>query len=130
MRDWTKPLLVLCVIALGSGLFILERRISDLEARLAARSGIASATSSTDLGAALAIQGDAVADAQPNPEIIWRSPAGTQHADILRHEQLRRQGIQVTPPAQNVPAPRLQRTPSGEINGVPYYILPLGDSEG
>jgi len=130
MRDWTKPLLVVCVIALGSGLFILERRISDLESRLAARSGIASATSSTDLGAALAIPGDAVTDAQPNPEIIWRSPAGTQYADILRREQLRRQGVQVAPPAQIVPAPRLQRTPSGEINGVPYYILPLGDSEG
>lgn len=130
MRDWTKPLLVVCVVALGAGLFILERRIARLESELtAARSGIAAATSSGGpLGAALSIPGDAQAPVELTYTIPVNPPE-SQVAQLPQWRHLRRDGVQIVPPPQAVPTPRLQREPSGEINGVPYYVIPLADSK-
>jgi len=127
MRDWTKPLLVVCVVALGAGLFLLERRIGRLESELtAARSGIASATSSGGLlGAAHSIPGDA----QAPVELTYTVPVNPPGPRIAAQLELRRRGVQVVPPVQAVPTPGLQRAPSGEINGVPYYVIPLADSK-
>ncbi|MBL8851377.1 MAG: hypothetical protein JNG89_16965 [Planctomycetaceae bacterium] len=132
MRDWTKPLLVVCVVVLGAGLFLLERRLSRLETELsAARSGIAAATAlpGGSPGAAIAIPGDAVTQNRPSPTIVLQTPLLTRNADDLRHLELRQLGVQIVPPVQPVPSPGLQRAPSGVINGVPYYHIEIADSK-
>jgi uncharacterized small protein (DUF1192 family) len=45
---------------------------------------------------------------------------GFGSAEVLSFEAL-----PAPPPAQNSRSPHLEREPAGEINGVPYYILPL-----
>lgn len=108
MRDWTKLLLALCVVALGAGMFLLERRISGLEAELrAAQSSVASETTLSQ------------------PVRIAMSDNESQHRLELEQkvrEFAERQGIVVQPPQA---APRTLRQPSGVINGIPYYFVPL-----
>ena len=125
MRDWTKPLLLVCFAVLGVGLFLLDRRVASLESELAAaRSGIAGATISSngELGAAVTIPGDAVTQNQPNSTILLQPPAITRHVDELRPE--------IRWHAEPVPTtPRRERRPAGEINGVPYYHIEIADAK-
>jgi len=125
MRDWTKLLLMVCVVALGAGMFLLERRISGLEAELrATRMDIAAVTPSLVL-----------------PPTVEHAPRVADSERVERHPQLRvvvprelpAQRIEIAPPARSLvtprPVPRLERQPSGVINGVPYYLDLLSQAD-
>ncbi|MFO1092470.1 MAG: hypothetical protein U0992_04030 [Planctomycetaceae bacterium] len=132
MRDWTRLLvgaLGVCLVVLGAGLIILERRISDLEAQLrAARSEIAAASKSVNapLTVALAPSTTQRIPVQPRPPVTW-TPDG-------RRWQLSEGADGQTPiivqPDVTAPAPLRERRPTGEINGVPYYVVPLAKTNG
>jgi hypothetical protein len=112
MRDWTKLLLIVCVVALGAGIFVLERRIAGLETQLqAARSDIA-------------------ALAEP-PAVRIRPLVAESRAEEVR-PQVRvvvPRKLEISPPTATIPVPTLERQPSGVINGVPYYHHLLSQSE-
>lgn len=103
MRNWTKPVLAVCVIALGGGLFHVERRISGLEAELSAARA-ASPVAATPVALRM----------QPNLIEIQPDAQGA---------------MRVVPVPQSPAAPRIERRPAGEINGVPYYYIPLAKTE-
>lgn len=104
MRDWTKLLLAACVVALGAGLFVLERRISQLEAELAA--------SRTDTSIAA------------TPVVL------NPQRSVVEIQRWTPEALQIVPVPPSPATPRIERQPSGEINGVPYYYIPLGNAEG
>jgi hypothetical protein len=122
MRDWSKLLLIVCVVTLGAGMFVLERRISGLEAELrnaeSQLAGLTRLTNST-VQVALAAQADESKTVQRQLELRYVTPANG--------ETTRR--VIVAPPGVSVPAPKLERRPSGEINGVPFYHNLLGQSD-
>lgn len=131
MRDWTRLLLGLlgiCLVALGAGLFLLERRISDLEAQLtAARSDIAAAARGPHAPLTLALAPPATEriPVQPQPSITW-----TPEGRVWQLEE-RADGqtpIIVQPDVMSRTLQR-ERQPSGEINGVPYYVIPLANTD-
>jgi len=118
MRDWTKLLLSLCVVALGAGLFLLERRISGLEAELqSARAEIAALNEPRTSGRILPLTAELKSDEARPP------------LRIVVPRKLDGPSIEIAPPAGTAAARRLERQPSGEINGVPFYHNLLGQSE-
>lgn len=118
MRDWTKVLLSLCVVALGAGMFLLERRISGLEAELqSARSEMAALAEPRTSGRILPLTAE-LKSGEARPRLRGAVP-----------RNLDGPSIEIAPPAGAVPAPRVERQPSGEINGVPYYHHLLGQSD-
>lgn len=118
MRDWTKVLLVLCVVALGAGMFLLERRISGLEAELrSAQSEMAALAEPRTSGRILPLTVELKPDeARPRLRVV-----------VPR--KLDGPSVEIAPPTGTAPVPRIERQPSGEINGVPYYHNLLGQSE-
>lgn len=146
MRNWINLLLLLCIVALGTVAFNQQRRIAQLEARLQpAPSGMAAAqlaatgggTAAARLGedvdrieqppAALAGEG-ATSETGRAPVTVRLSDAEQARARQLIEWQYRQEGGE----GKLVPAQpfadrnsRLPRGPAGEINGIPYYHLPL-----
>lgn len=99
MRDWTKVLLALCVVALGAGMFLQERRLSELETELHSQ------------------KSNLVAEAAYSPPVRI-----AMNDNDSRRLELRYLGAPEAVAVEPAPAPR---QPSGVINGVPYYYIPL-----
>lgn len=146
MRNWTNLLLVLCIVALGTVAFIQERRFARLEARLQpGPSGMAAApvaavsggTAAAELGEDVdriehppaPLAGEAATiETEHAPVTVMLSDAEQARARQLIEWQYRQEGGQgrlvPTQPFADRDS-RLPRPPAGEINGIPYYHLPL-----
>jgi hypothetical protein len=125
MRNWSGLFLAVCILALCAGLFAMERRISALETELAAtRSELAAAPKAPPLVPNVA--------SSPERDVLIaplvRGDGAAHHPELLQIDPERPTTTlwqlqeQPSPSAPRIP----QRAPSGEINGVPFYVIPLG----